>query len=311
MPEISDITPDAQQANDRLLVRRGASPPHTLALLNAMPESPSLLSVATQIIKGRTTGGTGPVEDLTPTQVTAMLDVFTSLLKGLVPSGGTVADVLRGDASWGEAPSNAELVAGRLGRASLSDLNRASLVMSCGHFVKPSIGRYAENRFNANSTSTLVGVANRIDLVPWMVPYTYDIDQFGVEVSTLIASALGKVVIYSADAEGKPDALLYESGNLDFGSTGYKFANPGITLQAGTLYWFGIRESSTATLRRFGGADAIVIGRSSGAGTQTTSFTMIRRTVTFANPAPDPWVHNNSEYVANVAIPTFRWRASS
>lgn len=101
MPEISDIVPSAQQATDRLLVRRNAVPPHTLELLDAMPESPSLVSMPTNRIKGRTTAGTGAAEDLTPTQVTAMLDAFTDLLKGLVPaSGGGVAKFLRADGTW-------------------------------------------------------------------------------------------------------------------------------------------------------------------------------------------------------------------
>jgi hypothetical protein len=101
VPEISDITPSAQQASDRLLVRRGAAPPHTLELLDAMPESPSLVSMATNRIKGRTTAGSGVAEDLTPTQVTALLDVFTSLLKGLVPaSAGGVVNFLRADGTW-------------------------------------------------------------------------------------------------------------------------------------------------------------------------------------------------------------------
>jgi hypothetical protein len=101
MPEISDIVPSAQQANDRLLVRRGAAPPHTLELLDAMPESPSLVSQPTNRIKGRVTAGAGPTENLTPAQVTAMLDAFTAALKGLVPaSGGGIVNFLRADGTW-------------------------------------------------------------------------------------------------------------------------------------------------------------------------------------------------------------------
>lgn len=60
-----------------------------------------LSQVASQTIKGRTTAGTGNCEDLTAAQVTAMLDAFTSTLKGLVPaSGGGTTNFLRADGTW-------------------------------------------------------------------------------------------------------------------------------------------------------------------------------------------------------------------
>jgi hypothetical protein len=60
-----------------------------------------LAQVVTGMFKGRTTAGTGNVEDLTVTQATAMLDTFTSSLKGLAPasSGGTT-NFLRADGTW-------------------------------------------------------------------------------------------------------------------------------------------------------------------------------------------------------------------
>ncbi len=61
--------------------------------------------MATARIKGRSTAGTGDPEDLTGTQVTAMLDGFTTSLKGLAPaSGGGTTNFLRADGSWA-APS--------------------------------------------------------------------------------------------------------------------------------------------------------------------------------------------------------------
>jgi hypothetical protein len=60
-----------------------------------------LAQVATTTFKGRTTAGTGNVEDLTGTQATAMLDAFTSSLKGLAPaSGGGTSNFLRADGTW-------------------------------------------------------------------------------------------------------------------------------------------------------------------------------------------------------------------
>jgi len=60
-----------------------------------------LANVPTATFKGRTTAATGDPEDLTATQATAMLNNFTSTLKGLAPlSGGGTANFLRADGTW-------------------------------------------------------------------------------------------------------------------------------------------------------------------------------------------------------------------
>lgn len=60
-----------------------------------------LAQVATATFKGRTTAGTGNSEDLTATQATALLNAFTSSLKGLTPaSGGGTTNFLRADGTW-------------------------------------------------------------------------------------------------------------------------------------------------------------------------------------------------------------------
>lgn len=60
-----------------------------------------LANVATSTFKGRVTAGTGDPEDLTGTQATTLLDVFTSGLKGLVPaSGGGTTNFLRADGTF-------------------------------------------------------------------------------------------------------------------------------------------------------------------------------------------------------------------
>jgi len=61
--------------------------------------------VATSTIKGRVTAATGNPEDLTGTQATTLLDVFTSVLKGLSPaSGGGTTNFLRADGTWNVPP---------------------------------------------------------------------------------------------------------------------------------------------------------------------------------------------------------------
>jgi hypothetical protein len=60
-----------------------------------------LADMLTARLKGRVTAGTGDPEDLTGTQATTLLDVFTSALKGLAPSsGGGTTNFLRADGTW-------------------------------------------------------------------------------------------------------------------------------------------------------------------------------------------------------------------
>lgn len=60
-----------------------------------------LANMAANSIKGNNTGGVADPLDLTATEVTAMLNAFTSVLKGLVPaSGGGTANFLRADGTF-------------------------------------------------------------------------------------------------------------------------------------------------------------------------------------------------------------------
>ena len=60
---------------------------------------------ATNRLLGRITGGAGSAEELTGTQVTTLLDLFTPSLQGLVPlSGGGTTNFLRADGTWSAPP---------------------------------------------------------------------------------------------------------------------------------------------------------------------------------------------------------------
>lgn len=169
-------------------------------------------------------------------------------------------------------------------------------------------GQYYDNSFHGTASSTLAGAAGRLDLAPYYTSVPLTIDLIGIAVSTAVASAQAKVVIYSSDANGWPDALLYESGALDCGTTGYKFETLDFMFERGTQYWVGVRHSSTATLRTINVSSAVNLGLTSNAASNYA--TILRRTVTFANAAPSPWNFVNGDRVANTTPPSIRFRAA-
>lgn len=64
-----------------------------------------LAAMAANTIKGNNTGASAVPTDLTATQVTALLNLFTSALKGLTPpSGGGTTNYLRADGTWTAPP---------------------------------------------------------------------------------------------------------------------------------------------------------------------------------------------------------------
>ena len=65
-----------------------------------------LAQMAAHTYKGNNTGSTANPVDVTSTQLTADLNLFTSSLQGLTPSsGGGTSNFLRADGSWASPPS--------------------------------------------------------------------------------------------------------------------------------------------------------------------------------------------------------------
>lgn len=152
-------------------------------------------------------------------------------------------------------------------------------------------GQFYDQSFDATGPGTLAGVANRLDLSPFYAPFDLTVDQIGVACSTGVASAVGRCVVYASGTDNWPAArLFYGAADLGFATTGYKahtLSTPYFTFAANTLYWVGIHQSSTATLRTgsLSGSPNLGVNGSNG----TNYFNILRRSVTYASGAPDPW----------------------
>ena len=161
-------------------------------------------------------------------------------------------------------------------------------------WIAPGVGDYALTTSGAGggATGVLAGAAGRIDLFPFIPRDDITIDRLSVNVTTLIAAALGKIVLYAADATGRPASLILETGDLDFSTVGLKEATFAQTLRRGITYWIGIRHSSTAILSAWASTATPDLN---GGAPVTTARKVLRRTLAYATAAPGSWGYVVSE----------------
>ncbi len=96
------VSPDGTAFTEAILIDKTTG---LVTLTNKSVGNATLADMPTARLKGRTTAGTGVPEDLTSAQSTALLDPFTSTLKGLAPaSGGGTANFLRADGVFAAPP---------------------------------------------------------------------------------------------------------------------------------------------------------------------------------------------------------------
>lgn len=172
-----------------------------------------------------------------------------------------------------------------------------------GHipFNTPPAGELILTTTGAGGTtaSTLAGAAGRLDLYPFQPRADLSVDRLIVNCTTAIAGALARIVLYSADTTGRPDALLLESDDLDLSTTGAKSAIATLSLRQGRTVWLGIRHSSTATLSAW--AATATPDLNGGTTPVTSARKVLRRTHAWTSPAPAQWTWTPADISSGLA----------
>lgn len=170
-------------------------------------------------------------------------------------------------------------------------------------FIQPGTGDYVSTSMGSGSAfGTAAGVTGRFDLFPFVPRGDFVSDQIAINVTTAVAAAQGKLVVYGSNVLGQPTTRLFESAALDFSTTGFKTATLSVTFRKGQVYWIGMRHSSTATTTTFA-ASATPDLTTSDLNVQLRK--VLRRTLTFSTAAPDPWGYLSTETANGSAVSTY------
>jgi hypothetical protein len=127
---------------------------------------------------------------------------------------------------------------------------------------------------------TILSVANRLDLMPFIPIKTFTTASLSIEVTSLVAGSNTRILIYS-DNNGVPGTKIVESTDLSTATLGIRTFSTTQTLSAGVCYWIGVHTSSTATLRAIPLSGCLNIGTPAAAG--ATIFNMYRVSVTYGS----------------------------
>jgi len=115
----------------------------------------NIQDITTSRFLGRVTAATGVIEELTGTQATTLLDVFTTSLKGLVPaSGGSATEFLSADGTFKVPAGGGDMVL-----ADVQTVTGAKTFLDTTFFL-----RNVANTFSASFVNTIT--ANRIYTLP-------------------------------------------------------------------------------------------------------------------------------------------------
>lgn len=262
-------------------------------------EGTNLYHTAARVIASALTGfasSAGAVSQ-TDTILQAINKIVGNIAAIIGLSDGNKGDVTvaSSGASW--TINDAAVAQSKLAGILSDKINTASVFASplCGGVVS---GLYYDGSVGGLTTATLAGAANRMEGHPFVSPVDFTIDRIGIQIVTGVASATAKIVIYNSGTDGWPSTVAWEgTSDLDC-STSTSFSEEALnfTFVGGKKYWLFVRHSSTATLRCIPTSNAGNLGLNSN--TAASYYTGLRRTLSYATPATNPFAFTSADLVA-------------
>ena len=173
--------------------------------------------------------------------------------------------------------------------------------------LRVTAGAYYSNAMNSGGLSAATYPVDEALIAPFVLPFAVTVDQVEISVSTLGTGASCKILIYDADANGRPTTLLAQSNPIDCTATGNRTAALAFTFEANKLYWVGtILTGASVALRNINVASMWALGWTNAA--TPVASRMLRNLVSYAAVGTWP-TYANSQLSAAVP-PLVRFRAA-
>ena len=202
---------------------------------------------------------------------------------------GCTDNVISGNTQIGGTP----LISGAV-TPNVVDATAASvpwLTPPSGEHVLTTIG-------SGGATGAVFGVAGRVDMYPFSSRTDLFVTGLTLNVTTAVAASLLKFVVYESDSFGRPNALVYESGDVSGATAGLKTVTISLTFRQNRTYWLGVRHSSTAAVSAWALTATPDIN---GGAPSTSARKVVRRTLSYATGAPATWGWNSNEVLSSSA----------
>lgn len=160
-------------------------------------------------------------------------------------------------------------------------------------FLPASGERVIIGALTGATTSGLACVANEQRISPWLASQDVTVDLADVFVTAVGGGGTANIVIFNADANGRPTTLHAQSSPIAIDGTGTKSAALSTTLTGGVMYWIGIWTSSTPSIRVTAATYAAHVGFDVSGASPAPQYTLIR-TVAHGGASTD-WVYSAAQ----------------
>lgn len=195
-----------------------------------------------------------------------------------------------------------------------SVLGSGDLVINAGNRLATHILSKPRSGFNYSISLTQGNLttgsqtANTLVLTAFTPAYNFEIDRFILNVSTLAAGGLAKVVVYS-DLDGVPNSKLYESATVTTDTTGLKTMS-GFTylFSAGVTYWIGVVTNTSVAQFTVLNSASLMLAPVIASTTSTQIFTCWSIPVTFAS-LPATLTTPTTGNLSHLSVPYIMFRA--